>query len=121
MNEQNLKAFIGDGWIVTKVSNGFNIRMRKVKQQARIKTTRRSTLIPKQSTCYRCGDSYGVTDHHIVHKSGGGDDALDNRVSLCMNCHTGEEAIHQHKWDIVELIGEEKLLELKKRYGGFKP
>lgn len=38
--------------------------------------------------CSICGRDFGNIDiHHIIEKSAGGDDALQNLVILCPNCH----------------------------------
>ena len=37
--------------------------------------------------CRKCGRIAPLHAHHIVRRSSGGDDSLDNLVSLCFECH----------------------------------
>ena len=37
--------------------------------------------------CVICGSPY-VDHHHIVFRSAGGEDRLENLIALCRNCHT---------------------------------
>lgn len=49
----------------------------------------------------------GLTAHHVKYRSQGGDDTLENLVTLCMICHT---LIHREIWacDILGLNGAKK-------------
>ena len=50
--------------------------------------------------CRYCGDRNGLHPHHIVFKSHGGPDTLENLITLCAwNCH---RAVHDGKLLIVE-------------------
>ena len=46
--------------------------------------------------CVVCGKGVpvGVPPHHIVYRSRGGEDVMENLVTLCYNCH---RAIHDGK------------------------
>lgn len=37
--------------------------------------------------CCICGGLHKIQVHHIVPKSQGGSDKIDNGISLCPNCH----------------------------------
>lgn len=39
------------------------------------------------NTCVRCGSGENLEAHHIVPRSDGGDDELDNMATLCSDCH----------------------------------
>lgn len=47
--------------------------------------------------CVSCTRRDGLSAHHIIYRSQGGDDALDNLVSLCTNCH---RAVHNKNLSI---------------------
>lgn len=44
--------------------------------------------------CQNCGCYTESPPHHIVYKSQGGDDIIDNLVTLCWRCH---RAVHDGK------------------------
>ena len=44
--------------------------------------------------CQYCGHSAGLEVHHIQRRSGLGDDAEQNLITLCATCH---QIIHLHK------------------------
>ncbi len=48
--------------------------------------------------CRFCKSRENLTPHHLIHKSQGGEDSLDNLVTLCFNCH---RLIHDGKLKIV--------------------
>ena len=37
--------------------------------------------------CQNCGSSKDLNVHHVLERSKFGDDALDNLMTLCANCH----------------------------------
>lgn len=41
--------------------------------------------------CVHCNNRAGLHPHHIMFRSAGGEDTLDNLVTLCWKCHS---AIH---------------------------
>jgi 5-methylcytosine-specific restriction endonuclease McrA len=41
--------------------------------------------------CRFCKTTHNLTPHHIIFRSQGGSDELDNLLTLCINCHT---AVH---------------------------
>ncbi len=38
-------------------------------------------------SCILCGWPYGLDCHHVVFRSGGGEDVSGNLVTLCRKCH----------------------------------
>jgi 5-methylcytosine-specific restriction endonuclease McrA len=43
--------------------------------------------------CRMCGRSEGLADvHHIIKRSQGGGDDMDNLITLCRNCHNKQHA-----------------------------
>ena len=54
-----------------------------------------------QRVCAGCGDP-GSDAHHILHRSFGGDDHLDNGLLLCHKCHM---LMHDGCWDVQAAIG----------------
>jgi 5-methylcytosine-specific restriction endonuclease McrA len=49
--------------------------------------------------CRYCGERSGLHPHHVVYKSHGGLDALNNLITLCHCCHI--EGVHGGKLKIV--------------------
>ena len=45
--------------------------------------------------CQNCGSSENLHIHHLTKRSQLGDDALDNLITLCANCH------HNHHFPII--------------------
>ena len=46
--------------------------------------------------CERCGGSYdwrGFHPHHVLRRSWGGKDELDNLVAMCARCHSSAHGI----------------------------
>ena len=37
--------------------------------------------------CVKCGTNDTLHVHHIVHRSDGGTNSINNLVTLCQNCH----------------------------------
>lgn len=68
--------------------------------------------------CDRCGRMEYCHPHHVIPKSAGGRDDPDNGVSLCFDCHVGNNGIHNtHAWDISDIVDGDLLAVLIKRYG----
>ena len=44
--------------------------------------------------CRVCGSGYNVHTHHIQYRSLGGENSLNNYITLCAKCH---ELEHSHK------------------------
>ncbi|MCA1670460.1 MAG: HNH endonuclease [Thermomicrobia bacterium] len=41
--------------------------------------------------CVRCGEGDAILHaHHVIHRSDGGSDDLDNLITLCVPCHRKE-------------------------------
>ena len=69
--------------------------------------------------CRHCGDSNGLHPHHVIYKSHGGADALNNLITLCWKCHYGH---HNGKLDIqVTTMLESDLIVRFTRKGGWIP
>ena len=104
---------------IRKVNKGYNIR---IHEQKRItsKKKRNSDLLslfePHELCCRRCACVVKLHPHHIVSQNQGGGDEKDNIMILCFDHHTGDEGIHYGYWTITDVISEEKLTELRKRY-----
>lgn len=45
--------------------------------------------------CQMCG-KIGSHLHHVIFKSFGGTNAANNLITLCVECHTGDNGIHKH-------------------------
>ncbi len=50
--------------------------------------------------CFICGYDLIVDVHHIIPKSEGGEDYIQNYVGLCPNCHA---LVHKRKYSLEEL------------------
>jgi 5-methylcytosine-specific restriction endonuclease McrA len=51
--------------------------------------------------CRHCGNRNGIHPHHVIYKSHGGKDELNNLITLCHQCHL--EGVHKHKLEITVL------------------
>lgn len=49
---------------------------------------RREVLARDGYRCQQCGSSGPLCVHHVVYRSDGGSDDLDNLATLCVECHT---------------------------------
>lgn len=96
---------------VSKVSGGYNIRIRENKP---LKSRPKFNILHER--CLRCGDGLHIHPHHIIPRSAGGGDEVDNIIPLCFKCHVGDEGIHNNKWKIEELIPLSHIMDLKRRY-----
>jgi hypothetical protein len=69
--------------------------------------------------CRHCGDSNGLHPHHVIYKSHGGLNALNNLLTLCHNCHRGH---HGGKLDItvIGLLSSDLVVRFTRK-GGWKP
>ena len=66
--------------------------------------------------CRHCNFRNGIDPHHIIFKSHGGEDTLENLITLCRSCHTG---IHDGN---LKLVGKDANKEVKFiRRKGWKP
>ena len=49
--------------------------------------------------CRMCGKSEGLADvHHIIKRSQGGGDDMDNLILLCRECHNKQHPEKQVRW-----------------------
>lgn len=39
--------------------------------------------------CVKCGLRQNLTPHHVIFRSHGGEDSLENLITLCIECHNG--------------------------------
>lgn len=105
---------------VIPVSNGWNIRVIKpsvVKTNKNITFTEVLMMAGQDRfTCIKCGANNYCHPHHIVPKSAGGQDDPDNGIFLCFVCHVGDNAIHDGKWEITDIIPKNIVDELRRRY-----
>jgi 5-methylcytosine-specific restriction endonuclease McrA len=69
--------------------------------------------------CRHCNSRAGLHPHHLVYKSKGGEDVINNLITLCFVCH---EAVHNRKLLIILLdkVGSEGVVSFK-RQGNWKP
>lgn len=101
--------------VVTRVSNGWNVRFKKSAKPAPDRSPDRQ-YEPLENYCLKCRRFTQVYYHHVVSKGAGGGDDFDNKIPLCEDCHTGNNGLHAGKWKIEEVVPEYKLAELKIRY-----
>jgi 5-methylcytosine-specific restriction endonuclease McrA len=52
-------------------------------------------------TCQRCGKTRDLTIHHILPRSQGGSDALENLIVLCVKCHDDVELLGYRNRNII--------------------
>jgi 5-methylcytosine-specific restriction endonuclease McrA len=52
--------------------------------------------------CRHCNRRAGLHPHHILHKGRGGEDTVDNLVTLCWKCH----GAHHDGLLLVERVGD---------------
>lgn len=98
---------------ITPVSNGFNIRL--LNNYLVEEGGQRESCV--EGRCDKCGCFGSMHRHHIIPKSAGGKDDPDNQILLCKYDHVGDNGIHFGKWAITDVVCEDKLFELKIRYG----
>ena len=70
--------------------------------------------------CRHYNDRSGLHPHHVIYKSHGGKDELNNLITLCHQCHL--EGVHKHKLEITVL--DKKIYNVVvsfKRLKGWKP
>ena len=105
---------------VSKTTNGWNVRLIKpIVSKSRSGVSFRDRMIlagKNMNRCEKCGNTTYCHPHHIVPQSAGGGDDIDNCLSLCFDCHVGDVGIHNNCWSINELMDEDVLMMLKKRY-----
>lgn len=108
--------------LITCVSGGVNIRIKEKKvidkQTPFIEILRLSGM--QVNFCKRCvRGNYGTETivhlhgHHIIPKSAGGKDDIENGIVLCDKCHAD---LHASRWHIVSVIGSDSLEKLRKKY-----
>jgi 5-methylcytosine-specific restriction endonuclease McrA len=51
------------------------------------KSNRKLAIARDQCQCRVCSAPWGLQFHHIIHKSKGGHDTVDNLITLCSDCH----------------------------------
>lgn len=79
------------------------------------------TKLLLEGRCRACGRSYGigVSMHHLVNRSQGGDDVADNLVPLCgdgtRGCH-GALTDHRRGWERIAAALRHNLTPAEKRY-----
>ncbi len=56
--------------------------------ESAMKKLRRLVHERDADACILCGWPYGLDCHHVIYRSGGGEDVSTNLVSLCRKCHT---------------------------------
>tara|TARA_R110000751_G_scaffold31372_1_gene80003 strand:- start:78 stop:332 length:255 start_codon:yes stop_codon:yes gene_type:complete len=50
--------------------------------------------------CQAC-KGMAVDVHHIIFKSQGGGDTIENLISLCRECHLGAHGVDKERWEDV--------------------
>jgi hypothetical protein len=109
---------------VKPISGGFKIMVGRNHRQAKsllplLRGTVRLYWFGSSYThkCIKCNiETDDLHYHHIVFRSAGGLDDPDNLLPLCFDCHVGNNAIHNNKWDISSVVDNDKLMELRMRY-----
>ncbi len=90
-----------------------NIRLK----EAAMKELRRLVHERDGNACVLCGWPYGLDCHHVIFRSGGGEDVSTNLVSLCRKCHTiyahGRKA-KAYRGEFQEYLQAEHCLEFEK-------
>lgn len=61
----------------------------------------RAVYLRDRWKCRYCGSRNSLHPHHVIFKSQGGTDTMDNLLTLCASCHMG--GIHARKLEIVIL------------------
>jgi len=122
INEDKIKESLGllpsARLRITKVTNGWNIRVIK---PSIIKDKKNFSQILKDAghnstVCRCCHKKTYCHPHHIIPKSAGGQDDPDNGVFLCFDCHVGDNAVHDGRWQIESIVHPNLIKELKERY-----
>lgn len=69
--------------------------------------------------CRHCRNRNGLHPHHVIYKSKGGQDVLNNLLTLCFICH---EAIHGRKLllDILVVLKYDLIVKFTRK-DGWKP
>lgn len=68
---------------------------RKERLQLRAKTPRIQVILRDGNKCRKCNREDGLEVHHIVAVSDGGDNEMDNLITLCSGCHTEWHAVEK--------------------------
>jgi hypothetical protein len=71
-------------------------------------------------SCRHCHDRSGLHPHHVIYKSHGGKDELNNLLTLCAQCHL--QGVHGHKLEIevIEILENDLVVKFK-RLQNWKP
>ena len=88
-------------------------------------------------TCVRCSRNEDVEEHHIIERSHGGSDELENKEYLCLACHDYEHAkrnilaslekakiqkqfkrvaVYEHRLKVLEELNTPGLIRERKQY-----
>jgi hypothetical protein len=59
------------------------------------KKHRNAVLKRDEHSCVRCGDTDDLQVHHIIPRSKGGENEIENLATLCTACHFAAHGIHQ--------------------------
>lgn len=76
--------------IIIKDDNGY-LSINKDHDEWKLTPKRTNYYIAKPALprlCYICGFDKAIERHHIIPRSKGGPNTLENKVNLCPNCHT---------------------------------
>jgi type II secretory ATPase GspE/PulE/Tfp pilus assembly ATPase PilB-like protein len=70
--------------------------------------------------CRHCSDRNGIHPHHVIYRSQGGQDVLNNLITLCAQCHL--IGIHQRNLilEVVEVLDNDVIVKFT-RAKGWKP
>ena len=52
----------------------------------------RAMVLHRDGKCMGCGTTLGLSPHHIKSRGSGGEDAMENVISLCVFCH---DSVHR--------------------------
>lgn len=82
-------------------------------------TVRKATYLRDSWKCRHCGNRSTLDPHHVIHRSAGGEHALNNLLTLCRKCHDDE---HDGRLEIrvIKLLENDLVVEFWCRKG-WKP
>lgn len=107
-----LKASYGEKFLDDVLNSVSRKQRQKQIFEDEFLAVRTAVLKRDNYTCVNCGRTGGEFHvHHIIPRSEGGTNSLDNLVALCSSCHSVQDAkghkLINHKRDEEEAIGEE--------------
>jgi 5-methylcytosine-specific restriction endonuclease McrA len=87
--------------IKRKFYNKANYKKRPHPQKIKSKENLK-LCVERDGRCVSCGARNDLAAHHIIYKSLGGDDSIENLITLCFNCHSNAHDGYFEDWTYID-------------------